>query len=500
MLKKKIYRWHRIISIVVALPLFLWAASGLLHPIMANMRPDVASQWIKSQPVNSSRIQTTLQQSLQQNGIDSLTNIRIVSINSAWFYQVQTGVHKTPLYLSTQTGKILVHGDMLYAKYLAQQFLEKNTGTTSIIQATRLTRFDEEYKPGNRFLPVYKVQFKRSDNIRIYVETLQDRFVLAVDNKRALFSRVFTLFHTWGWLSFMGKGRMVVEIVLLLLLLFSLASGLYIFCTTRPKPTKGNPAMKARKNHRITSICFVLFTFMFTFSGLHRLIQKIPNDTRNSYYDQHWFQTSSIPLDLATIEAVVKKKILTISLVHMHGQSYWQVRTPSAKFIDPKSAGHGHEMRDREIFSPVTIYVSVTDNQILPQGEIAYARYLANCFSGYTEKDIQNTETITKFAGEYGFTNKRLPVCKITYGKGGHHERYYVETATGKLAAKISDLDMIESYGFAFLHKHEFLAGFGKKVTDLSTFFWSAAQVIMVIVALLLYISIRKKSLKKTII
>lgn len=523
-MKKRIYRWHRQTSLLIALPLLLWAASGILHPIMTNMRPQVASQRLSPKPVDSNAIHTSLQQALQQNQLDSFTNIRLVCIDTNWFYQVQQGRHKDVTYLSTATGKLLKDGDVLYAKYLAKLFLENNkdsTGTQTVAtelhdccdaatafvtgdtrgakigHTTRITAFDEEYKTVNRILPVYRVEFERADGIRIYVEPTQDRFVVAVDNKRAFLGRLFTLFHTWGWLSFLGKGRILVEIVLSLLLLFVTASGIYIFCITRSKPTKGNPVLRARKHHRITSISFVLFTFMFTFSGLYHLIQRLPEDTRHKYYDEHWFRVSQTGLNLQDIISVVKKPVTNISLVHMKGESYWQVQTLLGKNKKEGRSKHNHPMQNQQAVPSATIYVSVTDKQLLPNGETAYACYLATLFSGHVEKDIENIETITKFAGEYGFANKRLPVHRITYGNK-HNERLYVETSTGTLAARINDLDMVESYSFAFLHKHEFLAGIGKMAKDLSTMIWSIAQIALVIVALLLYTRIRKKVITKT--
>jgi len=47
---------------------------------------------------------------------------------------------------------------------------------------------------------------------------------------------------------------------------------------------------------------------------------------------------------------------------------------------------------------------------------------------------VVSPELVTKFAGEYGFVNKRLPVLKLGYAGPGH-PALYVEPATGRLAA-----------------------------------------------------------------
>ncbi|WP_204319569.1 hypothetical protein, partial [Klebsiella aerogenes] len=76
--------------------------------------------------------------------------------------------------------------------------------------------------------------------IRLYVETAQDRFAFAMDNKRMIFDTIFTLFHTWSWLSFLGKGKIIVEALLCLLAIATTLMGLYIFFTTKTKKVAGN--------------------------------------------------------------------------------------------------------------------------------------------------------------------------------------------------------------------------------------------------------------------
>nr|GFC18571.1 hypothetical protein [Tanacetum cinerariifolium] len=55
-------------------------------------------------------------------------------------------------------------------------------------------------------------------------------------------------------------------------------------------------------------------------------------------------------------------------------------------------------------------------------------------------------ELVTKFAGEYGFVNKRLPVVKLAFDGPGH-PALYVEPASGKLAALVTDSDRREGLG-----------------------------------------------------
>lgn len=68
---------------------------------------------------------------------------------------------------------------------------------------------------------------------------------------------------------------------------------------------------------------------------------------------------------------------------------------------------------------------------------------------------------MTKFAGEYSFVNKRLPVMKLSY-TGPGHPALYVEPATGRPAALVTDGAQREGLSFAVLHKFFLMDWAGK--------------------------------------
>ena len=100
MIKKNIYKWHRIISIVIAIPVVLWAASGFMHPIMSSFRPKVATQFLSAKAIDSSYEKITLENALSINKIDSFKNVRLIHIDTNWFYQVQLIGKNELVYLS----------------------------------------------------------------------------------------------------------------------------------------------------------------------------------------------------------------------------------------------------------------------------------------------------------------------------------------------------------------------------------------------------------------
>ena len=149
-------------------------------------------------------------------------------------------------------------------------------------------------------------------------------------------------------------------------------------------------------------------------------------------------------------------------------------------------------MKEMKVPRPQIAYVNTSNYTLLKDGDQKYAHYLANTFSGNSDKDVISDSVITKFEGEYGFVNKRLPVWKVAYAKN-NNERYYVETTSGKLSVKVDDTDIFEGLSFSFLHKHHFMDFAGKEWRDFSTMFWAMAQIMVVVVGFTLYFKSRKK-------
>lgn len=515
------------LSLIIAIPVVLWAASGFLHPIMSSFRPRVTTQFMPPKAIDSTYKKITLEKALSINKIDSFKNVRLIHIDTSWFYQVQLIGKKELTYLSVNNGKLLQKGDWIYAQYLARYFLEGETkkdatninvsDSTKIMQPSPdccdaatvcvlkpnkgteitnvhlLTNFDHEYKSINRVLPVYRIDFKRQDGIRVYVETGQDRFAFAVDNKRALFSNIFVLMHTWEWLTFLGVFRIYIELLFVGLAFLTSLMGLYIFFTTKSKYVKGNTLVVARRNHRYTAVLISIFTLMFSFSGFYQATTKLHVDTRDQFFDQSVYHTANIHLNIDSVTMVIKKPITNISLITMDGLQYYQVsiKKDAESFIAGKKPKD--LMKEMKVPKPTIQYINTSTFNLLNEGDKKYAHYLANTFSGNTDQAVIGDSVITKFEGEYGFVNKRLPVWKVSYAKN-KNERFYVETTSGKLSVRVDDLDYNSAMIFNFLHKHHFMDFAGKEWRDFSTMFWAMAQIVLVLFGFILFFKSKKKN------
>ena len=515
MIRKNIYKWHRICSLIIALPVVLWAVSGFMHPLMTNIKPAIATQSFAAPPTDTARLLVALPDALKKNNIQQINNVRIVQIGANSFYQLQLPGKPVLTYISTQTGGLLKNGDELYARYLAKHFLTgkgmagpaadepeyipthdccinataaimKDTSGAPVRSVDMVKQYTSEYKYVNRLLPVYKVAFDRGDGIRIYVETMQDRFAFAMDDRRAGFDTFFRLFHTLGWLDFMGRGKHVVELAIMLLAFLTTCMGIYIFCITKTKKKPGHALVKARNYHRWTSIIISLFTLMFTFSGGFHALEKIKDADKANRYIPPIFNAAATNPDIHKIYRIIDTGscITNISLVQMDGQQYWQVFN---KPVVPAGA-----KPQTGVAVPTTAYIHARSYTLLPDGEKQYAGWLAAQYRGNNKEPVIAIEPITKFEDEYGFVNKRLPVWRVRYTTN-NNERFYIETSTAKLAAHVTDKDLVEGYSFALLHKHHFMDFAGKTGRDISTMVWAAAQVLVVAVGLALFFKMRRK-------
>lgn len=555
MTRQNILKWHRTLSLIIAIPVVLWALSGFMHPIMTTIRPKVGTQFIANQPLDSSQLKLNLADALSKNNIAQFHNFRIMAIGGHTFYQVIVPNDKTPVYISSENGELLKNGDQLYARDLAKKFLEgvkpKNdtkqappqysntekgkipvakasvnagneetniksdvnaavfdccaaatesamtcTDAAKISAVEKIEQFDKEYKYVNRYLPAYRVNFDREDGIRIYVETAQGRFGYAVDDKRAAFDKIFSLFHTWSWLDFMGKGKLTLEILLTLLAALTTCLGIYVFFSS-PTPKGKSQMVKTRRNHRYTSLSISLFTLMFTLSGAFHAAEKFFPDTREEHFVKNTFAANEGDFNLSKLQAIIgaNHPITNVQLVKMEDGNYFQVFSKSNKsggeMKKPEAEKGKDLMKSQTVPPPTTVYINTSNYEVLPTGEEIYAQYLASKISGHKRQDILRSDVITKFEGEYGFVNKRLPVWKVSFPTNSK-ERFYVETSTGKLAAHVNDKDLIEGYSFSFLHKHHFMDFAGKEARDFSTMFWAMAQVAMVLVGFMLWWKMRK--------
>jgi hypothetical protein len=463
-IRKHLYRWHRVTSLIVALPIVMWSLSGFLHPVMNSFKPAVRNQSLPLTAIDTTKITVSLQEALEANNIRTFHNFRIVKFGSAYYYQIQQLENDTLTYLDCANGKLLTNGDALYAGYLAQRYLSEPltkdkpatshvhemdasiinvlTGSNSTenyrsaaIKDIQLVReFDEEYKASNVLLPVYRVEFNTDDKIRLYIETSTDRMATAIDSRKAWYIHFFALAHTWSFLDGMRQTKQVVLGVFALLCFLTSVLGFFVYNVTRRKTV----STSVKSWHRTIGNVFVVTTALYGLSGGWHALNKLSDKSKaQTMVDRSEFSIKEIDaLSFSELGKTLKtsEKLNNVSIVKINGEIYWQL------FVSK-----GREIERR--------YLRTSTFWELQDGDVKYGSYLACQFAQRPDQSITNHRSLDRFTPQYSMMNKRLPVVEVGFKD---NETYYVETSTGHLSTVTTPYSTAERFSFSNLHMHHY--------------------------------------------
>ena len=487
-LKQKIYKWHKTLALITMIPMIFWCLSGIMHPFMAHFfKPQIANETLKGQKFDSQKMQTGIQKALLVNQITEVKNFRLVAFNANQYYQVKT-IADSLLYINTVNGKLLPGGDKQYGEWLARYFLDDQK--SKVLNHELVTKFNSQYKYVNRYLPVHKISFDREDEMEVYVETTSGRLATFNPKSRQWFIWFFDVFHNWSFLDAIANNsvRIFIMILLLTVIGFSALTGLVIyglFWKQFKKVKVEDTASKWRKYHRQTGLALALFTVLFAFSGGYHATKKWnPIAFEEMVYESE-FKVSDFDSDQVT-RLMAQDSFKNVSMVKFKETVYYRSQLANGK-------------------SDTILYVNSKTKKVSVNTDAAYAKYLANYFNAKVagksaaccemgvapeekccEEKIKETAVITDFKNrEYGFVNKRLPVVKVAY-ESCDDKTLFVETATSRLAAYVTNSDRVEGYSFAIFHKFLFMEWAGKDIRDLTMVLATLGVLVVGVLGLLL--------------
>lgn len=477
--RKKLYRWHRIIGIITVVPVIFWTLSGLMHPFMAHwFKPEIARQFIIPKPIPAGNVTLSPQQILDKHRIIVFKQVQFVDMQNQTYYQVKTTGNQWR-YFHAQTGEELKNGDRVYAEYLARYFADDQQSAIKSVQL--LTYFTDEYKYINRLLPVWKISFDRPDGLDVYVETASSRMGTFNTNSRKVFLWVFDTFHNWSFVEAISNNtvRVMVMMFLLSIIIASATSGLLIYGLFwkkfRSAPTPRNQQGILRRYHRQIGIATAFVTFTFAGSGAYHVSRKLQPNLLPKMIVQPDFERRELVAEASTLP-IDWGQLVNLSLAKIGKEAYYRV-----------------VLMPTEEEPDAVRYFSTATGTELPNADLVYARQLVRKFdqmedmaaagraisccetdsegaSPKAQATLLSVETLTKFSKEYGFIFKRLPVVQLNYDTP-QKTTYYVETATGHLAAKIENADRAEGFSFAVFHKYFLMDWAGKTVRDIVMMF-----------------------------
>ncbi len=487
--------WHRWLGVFACIGILMWGLSGLSHPIMSRLQPKPAA-FTAPQATFLLAGALTPRQILADHQISAFSHLSLSRIADNTYLRVTPTATTPARYFEVMTGAELANGDELNARALAAHF----TGlpAQAIERATYITTFSDDYHAVNRLLPVWRISFKQQGNLRAFIDTEQTRLSTLVNDRRFWLTKFFQFGHNWSFLSHIPTLQVVVTAFVLNLILLSALSGMYLFIKQSKTANSRLQKLALRRWHRILGLLVSVTTLIFAASGLFHLVMSHQQE-RDAVHiqptlaqahmlnDQVWQEVTQSPL--AKLDALVQ-----------HNATYWYVLPATAMNQMPVAAvaaiateaehaehdsHHAHDAHPSAKAEPYMLRADKYSTEIATKSVEAFATRQVLQLSHIPESAIQGVTWVTRFANEYGFIFKRLPVLKVQLDDA-EHTRYYIEPATGALSAKVRDMDGLEGFVFAYLHKWS-IEGLNKDLRDVLVSLFALWNVVVAILGLVLF-------------
>src|SRR5690349_11634084 len=111
MIRKKIYKWHRMLSLLAAVPMIMWSVSGMLHQAGQWWKTKTKTEEVKVGKIDSGALKISLDSALRQNCYAKIQGSRIIEYRDQYFYQVRVQKDQPCVYISAIDGEQLYNGD-----------------------------------------------------------------------------------------------------------------------------------------------------------------------------------------------------------------------------------------------------------------------------------------------------------------------------------------------------------------------------------------------------
>jgi len=447
-MKAGFYKSHRWFARILALPVILWALSGILHPFMANWsKPEIAHRFLRPHPIPAAVLKVDIEDVLKRHAIERVDNLHMKQIDGQWYYQI---IHSdgTNDYYSTRTGEAAPDVE----RALVQQLALGYTGYSAeqITEIERVTEFRTSYRFINRLLPAYRVRFDADNAFEVYVDPVTEKLATYSNATTRLQKALFAHLHTWYFLGNESSPlRVTLVCIFIALALWVGLSGLYIWAFL-PSTFRNGSRRKMRKDryfHRLIGIVTALFYIMTALSGLTHVLKKYSFDW--GFMEAHHPSVERAELSYALNDFIAhtEQPVHGIALARVDGQAYYRL-----------------SLMSRDTPGQST-YVSCKDGSILKDGDARYASELALHFSQSPMAEVTQTELTTSFTNQYGFIYKRLPVQVVTLTNSSYLS-IAVDTPYAHLSKRTKLSDIAEALIFINLHKFHFVDPLSKEVRD----------------------------------
>ena len=446
--------WHKRLALLACLGIFSWAGSGMLHPLMGYLQPRPQTMATPQQVLPLDNLRSPAQV-LGAAGVAQVQGLRLLVLAGEPYYQARLAGELQPRYWHARSGQA-VELAAAHAESLARHYLGRDE---PLAYAGSIERFTSEYAFINRLLPVARVDTQRDDSLRLYVDLFHDRLGTLVDERKAWFSAFFQTMHSFRWLDAAGPLRPVLMLVLLASIVSATLFGVALFIARRRARTFN------RRLHGWWGLGLALATLSFASSGAWHLLHKQGAQPWPAPFVPN-FNVAELGTAPAANWLLAGEELYMLSLLELDGKPIW--RAQGQQFASMSSL-HYLDAQGRELGND-------TPRRYAQQRLDHYAKTLG----------LGEAQTLTlqhSFDHEYGFVFKRLPVFKASYADT-HNTALFIDPLDGALASRVQDADRAEGWGFAYLHKWEFLAGLGNGYKHLLLGIVALAHVLLALVGL----------------
>jgi hypothetical protein len=498
MMRARLWKLHQWLGLLSCIGILMWGLSGTVHPIMSRLQPKPAAfmppglQWDAAATPSPKAALSAL-------GITRLVSLHTVQFDGRMHWLAHASNAQPGVLLDAQTGAVIPQGEARLAEALARHYTGLQQDQVTSVRL--VTAFDDDYLPVNKLLPVWQVRFAREDHLDAYIDTRQMRLAtLSDDTKRAL-GRFFRWAHTWAFIDDAPGLQLASMSTLLACIGFSALTGLYFWWAMRASAGKRLAARPMSRWHRRLGLIVALTSLTFSGSGAYHLWHGALSSQAQATVAAQARPVSDISDAAwqALQQAGAGKPMGRVDWVAFDGGSAWwsggpgqgpgKAQVAALAQASPEHEAHAHHhhgpMQDQAPGHNQALLIDAQGHAV-PDAARTLARALARQHSGLPAERITQIDMVSRFDGEYGFLNKRLPVWRVAFDAPGH-PRYYVEPGTGALAARVDDSDAREGWSFSTLHKWN-IGDINKDLRDVLGAAFALGNVCVALMGLMLFL------------
>lgn len=468
--KASAIRWHGKLAWIAFAALLIWAASGILHPLLSWTGPKLAKFFPPSAPASAQQI-NQIPAVLAKQGIEQALLVKLMPTKHGMALQVTDTASQPRRYFDLASGEELPNYDRQQAKWLASYYTGRPE--QEVLSTELITEFNQDYAWVNRLLPVYQVKFVGEDGLRVFVYTETNAQAGISNDYKATVQAWFRALHTWNWLHQLEYARVIIIALMMLVLLAMTLTGLVMLVVLK----RSKKAPWQHRAHHVLAYLVCLPLLFFSFSGLYHLLQYASGDNVRGMRMAKPLKWNNQDLIVSPIAegATQQLPLNGVSLLRDNkGQLIYRLnlakRAANHRHNANKGGHHHHHGKDEQaaaapdrnaiydgvVVSDPAVYVSAVSGEQVAFDDKALALYLAEQHLGLSADKLTDAQLITRFGMHYDFRNKRLPVWQLSYDTPAG-DWVFVDPATGILVDRLNNQARFEGYSFSFLHKWNFL-------------------------------------------